>query len=255
MRTPEAWSLAVLMRAAIALTLIMIPGRIHAQETPDPPDTAPPPPVEESTAPPTPSLPPPPTSLVVRGLSWDSTAGGIPNGGALIEAQIGFSGLPRVAYHYTLQRGFSVGGLVSLDLGWWSPTQAIRPGLVLGAPVRITLYRDAQWSVGFRGEPGFLFDLKDDLVLGLALPASLTAGLTLEERLIVGLSIDAPAVILIPTGSGPAALAFPILGGPTAELHLTPPFAITFEAKFGPWLSTSGTNLGARVLLGAAYRL
>lgn len=238
-----AWSHPVLPRALIALVLIAFPERIDAQESKSSGDIL--------TADPDPAA----TSLVVRGLSWDIGAGGVPRGGALFEAQLGFSGLPRLAYHYTLRRGFSVGGLVALDLGWWSPTRAVRPGLVFAVPLRTTLYRDARWSVGFRAEPGLLFDVKSDLVLGLTAPVSLAAGLTVEDRFIVGLAIDGPAGLLIPTGGGSAVLGVPLLGGPTAEFHLTPPLALTFEAKFGPWWSTSGTDLAVRVLLGAAYRL
>ena len=238
-----AWSRPVLPRVLLALGLVTVPGRIGAQEP--------------SAEPPTPetSPPAPATSLIVRGLSWDIAAGGVPRGGALVEGQLGFSGLPRLAYHYTLRRGFSVGGLIGLDLGWWSPSRAVRPGLVLAAPIRATLYRDARWSVGLRGDPGLLFDFESNLVLGLSAPASLAVGLTVEDRFIVGGALDALVVLLIPTGRGPAIFSVPILGGPTAEFHLTPPLALTFEAKFGPWLSTSGTDLGVRVLLGAAYRL
>lgn len=243
MKAAGAWSRPVHLRVAVLLAILTTPGRIDAQMSEDPPAEAP-------------SLEPPvATSLVVRGLSWDISGGGIPRGGGLFEGHLGFSGLPRLAYHHTLRPGLSVGGLVALDLGWWSPERAVRPGLLAAVPIRATLFRDTEWSIGVRGEPGLLFDLKDQLVLGIALPVSLSAGFTLEDRFILGLTVDVPTVLLIPTGGTAALFAVPLLAGPTAEFHVTPPLALTLEAKFGPWLSTDGTDLAVRVLLGATYRL
>ncbi|MEQ8984105.1 MAG: hypothetical protein RL846_39530, partial [Deltaproteobacteria bacterium] len=53
------------------------------------------------------------TTTLVRGLSWDMRGGQVPKSGALAEVQLGFPGLLTAAYHYALQPGFSVGGLVS----------------------------------------------------------------------------------------------------------------------------------------------
>src|SRR5688572_30206138 len=72
---------------------------------------------------------------IVRGLSWDIMAGGIPSSGSIAHAEIGFSGLPRLSYHYTLLPEMSLGGLIAFDYGSWVPKGAFRPSLVVGVPI------------------------------------------------------------------------------------------------------------------------
>src|SRR6185503_9933270 len=72
---------------------------------------------------------------VTRGLSWDLLAGGIPSEGALIEAGVGFSGLPRVAYHRTLSPELSIGGMVTFDYAYWAPKIAFASSLLFQMPV------------------------------------------------------------------------------------------------------------------------
>src|SRR5205823_3658488 len=78
---------------------------------------------------------------ITRGLSWDLMAGGIPESGSLVEGELGFSGLPRVAYHYSLSPDMSVGGMVTFDYAYWAPAKAFAPSLLLQAPIRLSFAR------------------------------------------------------------------------------------------------------------------
>jgi hypothetical protein len=61
--------------------------------------------------------------------------------------------------------------------------------------------------------------------------------------------------ISISFGDATSHLAWPILIGPAFEFHVTPPLALTFDAKFGPNLDTISTGFGMKVLAGVAYRI
>lgn len=193
---------------------------------------------------------------IVRGLSWDLVAGGVPAEGALAEASLGFSGLPRLGYHMSLSPVMSVGGVVSFDYAYWAPKAAFSGSLLIQGAIRYQLLRDGGLSIGLRAEPGIglLFDQGGgDFAFGILLNVSGSAGFTLENRFIVGGGIDLPAALLI---SSRTAFVMPILVGPVFEFHVTPPLAITFDLKFGPWLnSAGGTLFGLKMMAGIAYRM
>ena len=57
------------------------------------------------------------------------------------------------------------------------------------------------------------------------------------------------------TKTSRAFLAMPILIGPVAEFHVTPPLAITLDAKFGPGFNTNDKiRFAMKIHAGAAYR-
>lgn len=198
--------------------------------------------------------------MTVRGLSWDMLAGGVPTSGSLIEAELGFSGLPRAAYHYSVAPDLSVGGMVSFDYAYWLPAAAFEPSLLLQAPVRYSLYRSTTLSVGLRADPGFGFFFpgngRGSFAFGFLLNGSGTIGFTVQNRFIVGGGIDIPMAVTV--GGGTSNLAFPLLFGPLFEFHVTPPLALTANLRMGPHLNTNGgvgTNFGMSLLGGIAYRL
>lgn len=203
---------------------------------------------------PAPAAPP---STVVRGLSWDILAGGVPTSGALLQVEAGFSGLPRVSYHHTLRQGLSVGGQVGFDYGYYRAQKGFYESLVFAVPVRFTVHRDSEWSVGLSAAPGLSLGIFDGLDVGLVANLSGAVGYTVEHRIIVGGGVELPLMLNIPTHNRRStALIVPILVGPMVEFHVTPPFALTVDVKLGPHLSTSaGANLGLKMMLGAAYRL
>ncbi|MEO1335327.1 MAG: hypothetical protein AAFV29_06770, partial [Myxococcota bacterium] len=143
--------------------LVLSPGMSSAQTEPDPS-----PPVE--TADPTPSITPdppleepsvaiPPTDLTIRRLTWDILGGGIQEGVGVLQAELGFSALPRVAYHQSISSKMSLGGLVALDYARWAPDAAFTTSLVAAGTVRYSLLHNEEWTIGLRGEPGIRIGL------------------------------------------------------------------------------------------------
>lgn len=195
---------------------------------------------------------------ITRGLSWDVLGGGVPTAGAVGQLEIGFSGLPRVAYHYTTSPSLSIGGMVSFDYAYWAPHFAFAPTLLLQVPVRYSLAHNDSITLGLRADPGLGFFFKgpntNAFTVGLLLNMSGSIGFSLQNRMIVGGGIELP-MVLGASGDG-AFLRFPILFGPFLEFHATPPLAMTFDLKVGPHLTTGqDTVFGLRLMAGVAYRM
>ena len=252
-------------------TIAGLPIEAGAQTEPPPPvEPTPPivePPIAEPSAEPPIVEPPaaepsapeatvavPPADIAVRGLSWDIMAGGIPSSGGLLQAELGFSALPRVAYHYTIDPNFSLGGLVALDYARWAPVTAFTTSLVVAAVGRYSVYRDDSWSIGLRGEPGVRIGFDDPFVFGILLNLQGHIGYTVEPRLIIGGGIDVPMELAVPD-QGSAFFIAPLLFGGFAEFHVTPPLALTVDVKAGPHLNTAGNVFGMRILAGLAVRM
>lgn len=201
-----------------------------------------------------------PAETSVRGLSWDLKGGGIPTSGGLVEAALGFSGLPRLAYHHTLSPDLSIGGMVSFDYAYWAPSLAFASSLLLQAPIRFALNRSSSMSLGLRLDPGLGFRFASDhggpFAFGLLLNGGISVGFTVQNRFIVGGGIDVPMAISIPSSGGTVNFVFPILIGPIFEFHVTPPLALTVDMKLGPHInSAGGTIFGLLMMAGIAYRL
>jgi hypothetical protein len=193
-----------------------------------------------------------------RGLSWDITAGGVPSGGAIAQVEAGFSAMIRGSYHYTIDPGFSVGGMASLDYGYWAPSIAFAPALLLQAPIRYSLVHNDSMSFGLRADPGLGFFFKGSnapiFTFGVLLNVSASIGFVVQNRMIIGGGVDFPLVLGI--NGDRAFLRLPILIGPTLELHATPPLALTLDVKAGPSFVTGGeTIFGFRLMAGVAYRM
>lgn len=200
---------------------------------------------------------------IVRGLSWDVMAGRIPRSGAIGHGELGFSGLPRLSYHYTLEEGMSVGGLVAFDYATWVPANAFLPSLQIGVPIRYAVYQDESMTIAVRGEPGLLFGFNPG-IFGIQAVVGGVIGFDVENRFVVGAGVDFPITIGIHTGGGRREnttsrdrvfIEMPILIGPVAEFHVTPPLAITLDAKFGPNFDTADKiRFAMRILGGVALR-
>lgn len=186
--------------------------------------------------------------------SWDMEFGGIPRGGTL-HAEMGFSGLPRLAYHYGSSPSFSIGGMFSFDYAYWAPRAAFNPAILLQAPMRLRLVQQNQLSVGLKLDPGLGFFFYNQFVFGILLNMGVNLGYAVNHQIIIGGGMDMPLAIWI--GDGGSGVVIPILFGPVFEFHVTPAVAITFEAKFGPWIGAgdvSGTTFGLKLNAGVAYR-
>jgi hypothetical protein len=195
---------------------------------------------------------------ITRGLSWDVLGGGVPKAGGLGQLEIGFSGLPRVSYHYTLGPSFSVGGMVSFDYAYWAPRLAFAPAVLLQAPIRYSLVHNDTLSFGVRADPGIGLFFKgpktSSFTIGLLLNVSASIGFTLQNRMIIGGGVDLP--MMLGASGDEAFFRFPILVGPIFEFHATPPLAMTFDFKVGPHIRTSAdTVFGFRLMAGVAYRM
>ncbi|MCK6549410.1 hypothetical protein L6R52_26440 [Myxococcota bacterium] len=193
----------------------------------------------------------------LRGISWDLVAGGIPPTGALVEGQLGFSGLPRLAYHHSVAPDFSLGASVAFDFAYWAPERAFKSSLLVQAPMRLALHATPSMNVGLKLEPGIGFFFGRPFTLGILANAGAVVGFRIEERMILGAGIDVPLMLWIPTEADvDPFLTLPILLGPVFELHVTPPLALTLDFKMGPHLNTTGgTTLGLKLMAGVAFRL
>ncbi len=242
-----------------AAVSIALPAGTRAQTPPPPTPDPTTPPIVEPRSPSEPDEPAgdpvvEPVDITVRGLSWDVLAGGVPSSGGLLQGELGFSGLPRLAYHYTLMPGLSLGGLVAFDYARWAPDVAFTSSLVVAAVTRYSIYRTETWSIGLRGEPGLRIGVDSPSLYGILLNLQGHIGYTVEPRLIVGGGVDIPMEVVIPSRGG-AFFSAPLLFGGFLEFHVTPPLALTADLKFGPNLNTTGTVFGMRVLAGMAVRL
>jgi hypothetical protein len=187
------------------------------------------------------------------GLSWTISTGGVPEAGALIFLEMGFSGLPRVSYHHTIAEGLSIGGLVSFDYSGFRPEEAFDGSVVIGVPIRYRPALPFALDLGLRATAGVrLLGPSDHNAILLDVGASF--GFAIERRFIIGGGIDMPIAIAF-GGTGNAVLYWPLLVGPILEFHVTPPLALTFDVKVGPHLATHDTDFGLRAHLGVAYRL
>ena len=239
-----------------------VPPEAPASESTEPPDQKDtPPPADPPTSAPAPTVIGGPTDIAIRGLSWDALGGGVPQSGGLLQAELGFSSLPRIGYHYTLAPGFSLGGLLALDYARWAPIEAFTTSMVIAVPVRYSVFRTETWTIGLRGEPGVRIGFDDPFLLGILLNLQAHVGYAVEPRLIIGGGVDVPVEIGIPD-QGKAFFSAPVLIGGFAEFHVTPPLALVVDVKFGPHINTSGnvlrtegTVFGMRVLAGLAVRL
>ncbi len=193
--------------------------------------------------------------LVVQRSSWDALFGGIPRG-ALVQGELGFTGIPRAAYHMALSPQLSVGGMVSLDYGYYQ-TRGTNFGVLFQAPIRFQLHQEGPFTVSVRGEPGFGFQFRGSTRFLLILAGSIQGGYAINNQITVGGGMEVPLMINI--GDGPNFVVFPLLFGPMAEYHLTPSLALTADLKLGPWVvagggSVNSSTFGLKILMGAAYR-
>lgn len=223
-----------------------------APETPPekkpPPET--PPPVSPSETPP-PKVDPPAPPTAGAPVSWTMLAGAVPESGALIHGEVGFSGLFRGAYHHSLGGGLSIGGLAAFDYASFAPDAAFSSRLILAVPIRYAMMLGENIQLGLRGDPGAIIVFEG--TSGIQLDLQANVGWVLDQRFIAGAGLDMPIGIFI--GSN-GALAWPLLAGGFIEYHVAPPVALTLDAKIGPYFVTSGgVLLGLRVHAGVAYRL
>lgn len=194
------------------------------------------------------------SSQISRGnrATWDALFAGPPRGG-MLHGEIGFSGLPKVAYHMGMSNNLSVGGSFAFDYAYFAPQAAFTPAILLQAPIRFRLHESGQLSFGLRADPGVGFIFGNVFTFGLLLNMAFNVGYAVNNQIIVGGGVDMPIAIRISDGG--SGLVWPLLFGPMFEMHVTPAVALTADLKFGPWIdSAAGAIFGLKFLVGVAYR-
>lgn len=203
------------------------------------------------------------SEVTVRGLSWDALAGGVPESGGILQAEFGFSNLPRVGYLITLFDNFALGGVAALDFARFAPDEAFKTNLVLLAAARYSFFNNGDWSAAVRAEPGVRIGFAGPVDFSFLLNLQGHFGYMVAPRLIVGGGIDIPIEIAA-VNRGPAVFSIPLLFGAITEFHVTPQLALTADLKAGPHFNTANsarpvnipaTQFGLRFLVGIAVRL
>lgn len=193
------------------------------------------------------------SSQISRGnrATWDALFAGPPRGG-MFHGEIGFSALPKLAYHMGMSADLSIGASFAFDYGYFAPRLAFTPGILLQVPIRYRIHESGQLSFGLRADPGVGMFFGGNFVFGLLLNVGMNVGYAVNNQIIVGGGVDMPIAIRIADGG--SGLSWPLLFGPMFEMHVTPALALTADLKLGPWLDTGGTTFGLKFLVGLAYR-
>lgn len=193
------------------------------------------------------------------GNTWSMRAGGL-RPGAIFEAELGFSAVPRLAYHRTINDWFSLGGLFSFDYMayYLGPGAGFTPTITLQMPMRFSLYNRNNITVGLRTDPGVGFSFPaGGFVLSIIFDTGANVGYWVSPgKFMVGGGLQMPVSILIVPQTGGTALVWPLLFGPVIEFHPIPELALTADLKFGPHINSNpanNVNFGARMLVGVAY--
>jgi hypothetical protein len=193
---------------------------------------------------------------------FDIKAGGTPpQGTSIVQAEVGFSQLPSIAYHYAVADSLTVGARFSFDYGEYAPSAVFQPALWFQVPVRLSALRRGALSLGVHFDPGagVGFPAANAFLASAAIAEVLLgAGADVAYHLnivVLGGGIDMPVAVYMPASGGQAILHWPLLFGPIFELHPVERWAVTLDARIGPLLSAPGTAVFAfKLLLGAAYR-
>lgn len=190
-----------------------------------------------------------------RGLSWTVLTGGIPDKGAIFQGEMGFSGLPRLAYHQSVGGGLSIGAMAAFDYAGNRPKDAFDSSLVFGPTVRFRPLPAGKLDLGLSGAVALRLPGQRGRDVALRVDLEASVGWLVEHRLVVGGGLAMPIAIGI-GGVRDVVMDWPLLLGPFVEFHITPPVALTLDVKAGPaFASSGGTEVGLRALMGVAYRL
>jgi hypothetical protein len=177
--------------------------------------------------------------------SWDLLAGGVPGHDFILDVDLGFGSLPRVALSYGFLNRFSLGVSAAFDYSALTqmPSAVFTPSVAVGFPMRIEAYRSHKVSVGIKLEPGLALAFNGPARgggtgFGMLIGTGLNVGVWVIDRLMVGGGIDAPIVLyFVP---GPVTAYIPILFGPIMEFHANNLFALGLDLKLGPGIIASG---------------
>ncbi|MFO0725280.1 MAG: hypothetical protein U1E65_15970 [Myxococcota bacterium] len=197
----------------------------------------------------------PTAAMAQEGAAWDAKFGAIPRS-PIFMGELGYSNIPKLTYSIGVAENFAIGPAFTFDLAYYGTRGGITPGLMFSAPMRISLARQGNMSVGLNLEPGLAlrFPNGGDVQFGLLLNAGANIGFKIAPQVVLGGGVDLLlGMIFTPN----FAFVIPIFFGPVLEFHATPQVAITFDMKLGPHITAgdggSFTMFGIRVNAGVAY--
>ncbi|MEO1232255.1 MAG: hypothetical protein AAFZ18_25485 [Myxococcota bacterium] len=191
-------------------------------------------------------------------LSWDLLGGGVPDGGALLRAELGFSRLLEAGVEVPVVDGFLMGATIGIDVGHFTPSNVdfgdgVDGALVFGLTGRYRLVHDSEWTIGLRA--GLLGSAQLGRAGGgVRVPLRVSALYAIDRTFLLGAMVDAPIRLEFPARLD-AIFSFPLVVGLAAEFHLLPSLALTAMAGLGPALDTRGVETAFRGQIGVGYRL
>lgn len=185
---------------------------------------------------------------------WNAKFGGLP-GRDYVQAELGYSAVPKVAYMFGVSNNLSIGPAFAFDLGYYQ-TQGTQPGLGFSAPIRFGLLRSGNKSLGLTFEPGLGLGFPQfrDTEFSLLLNVGGNFGVEVAPNVTIGGGVDLPIALLL---SPSFVFVMPILFGPVIEYRAIDELSILFDMKLGPHVSFgdgSRVIFGLKLAAGIAYR-
>jgi hypothetical protein len=175
-----------------------------------------------------------------------------------LAGELGYSGIPRVAYMTPLGPTAAIGGEFIVDIGAFYSLANGAPGnvtIALGVPIKFVLSEDESIVVGTEFTPGlgvtFVGFGGSDL-FDILLHSAIHVGYKASDQIIVGGGVEIPLTIAISTGGGGSGAAIPILFGPMVDFSLMKNLSITGDLKLGPHI-VAGSGLGGTTSFGFKF--
>ncbi len=186
---------------------------------------------------------------------WNAKFGALP-GRDYIQAELGYSNVPKVAYMFGISNNLSIGPAFAFDLGYYQ-TRFTQPGLGFSAPIRFGLLRSSNKSLGLTFEPGLglSFPQGSDAAVLLLLNVGGNFGVEVAPNVTIGGGVDLPIGLVL---TNRFAFIMPILFGPVVEYRAIDDLSILFDMKLGPHVTFgdggSAVVFGLKLAAGIAYR-
>lgn len=199
-----------------------------------------------------------PSDPAAPSLSWDLLGGGVPEGGALLRAELGFSRLLEAGVEVPVVDGLLMGATIGVDLGHFTPAKVdfgdgADGALVFGLTGRYRLLHDTEWSIGLRA--GLLGSAQLARAGGgVRIPIRASALYAIDRTFLLGAVIDVPMRLEFPARID-AIFSVPLIVGLAAEFHLLPSLGLMTILGVGPALDTRGVETAFRGQIGVGYRL
>lgn len=196
-----------------------------------------------------------------RSERWSVLSGRTVGAGALvIHPEFGWPGVGATIL-YGSTPTFDIGGKFTFNYGLEGQL-SIAPELKFQAVMRFALMDNGNVSLGLRLEPGIaLAFIPDVFGIGILIPVEFAVGFHLTELVSLVIGFDLPISLLIASSQFGSGVYFniPIEFGPGVEFKLDRNLALTFNTRFGPFITAggggAGVNFAFQTLMGIAIHL